>query len=307
MNNTTPKENTNNQEIDLVYLFRKIKEFFQSIRFAIFKFIQFCLNKIVYILAIIIVGGVLGYFMDKNLPQQYKHEAIVAVNFNSAEYLYNLLQNSEAQGLEISKVKITPVYDLFPLVSENEIHLRAFTALHESGYNFTKYKKGTTNVFLYRYHLLTIYTNGKSETNNVVEEYLKVINSNPYFVNRQKIEYVNNQMKIEEYKKSIQNINSLFENASHSSSATTVDISNYNQMDELTKTKSKLLQQLNTLEIELAEQSVTIFPTVIRSNISDSGLSNTLKLPVLFLAFFFLISWAINWFKNTKQAYLSNL
>lgn len=306
MNNTSPTENTSNQEIDLVFLFKKIKGFFQSIRFGIFKFIQFCLNKIVYILAIIIVGGVLGYFMDKNLPQQYKHEAIVAVNFNSAEYLYNLLQNNEVQGLEISKVKITPVYDLFPLVSDNEIHLRAYTALHESGYDFTKYKKGTTNVFLYRYHLLTIYTNGKSDSNNVVEEYLKVINSNPYFVNRQKIEYVNNQLKIEEYKKSIQNINSLFEHASQSSSAATVDISNYNQMDELTKTKSKLLQQLNTLEVELAEQSITIFPTVIRNNISDNGFGYTFKLPALILVFFFLTSWLISWFKKTKKVYLSN-
>jgi len=307
MNNTPPKENTNNQEIDLVYLFRKIKGFFQSIRFGIFRFINFCLKKIVFILSIIIIGGVVGFFIDKNLPQQYKHEAIVAVNFESAEYLYKLANKKKVSDLDISKVLISPVYDLFPLVSNNEINLRAFTALSDVGYDFAKYKKGTTNILLYRYHFVTIYTKGKNENENVISDFLKVINDDPYFVNRQKIEFANNQLKIEEFKKSIQNINLLFEHASKSSSAASVDITNYNQMDELTKTKSLLLKQLNTLEIELAEQKSTLYPTVVQNNVLENGFGYIIKLPVLGLFFFFIISWFVYWFKKTKQAYLKSI
>lgn len=305
--NTPPKETTNNQEIDLVYLFRKIKAFFQSIRFGIFKILTFCINKIVYILSLVLIGGLLGFLADKNFSKQYKHQAVVAVNFNSAEYLYNLINKKDLKKLEISEVKIAPVYDLFPLVSNNEIHLRAFQVLSEAGFDFTKYKKGTNNIFLYRYHLISIYTYGKTENPNIITDFLNEINNDPYFVNRQKIEYANNQFKIEEYKKSIQNINLLFENAAKSSSAASVDITNYNQMDELTKTKSELLKQLNTLEIELAEQKSTIYPTVIQNNILDNGFGYVVKLPLLLVLFYFLTSWFIFWYKKTKQAYLARI
>lgn len=305
MNNTPPKENTNNQEIDLVFLFRKIKGFFQSIRFGIFKFIQFCLNKKVYILAIIAVGGVLGYFMDKNLPQQYKHETIVAVNFDSAEYLYNFISNNKSKDSKITKVTIVPVNDIFQLISDNEDHLRAVTFLSESGLKIAEYEKGSSNIFFYRYHLLTIYTNGKDETGKVVSEFLAKINNTPYFVNKQKIEYKNNLVKIEEFKKSIQNINSVFESITKDKSSASVDITTYNQMNELTNTKSLLLKQLNKLETELAEQSVAIFPTVIQNNISANSFGYIIKIPFLFLFIFFIVSWMVSWFKNTKKAYLS--
>jgi len=302
--NTTPNENQNNQEVDLILIFRKVKEFFQSIRFGIFRFIQFCLKKIIYILILIVAGGVLGYLLDQNLPQKYKHETVVAVNFDSVEYLYNFINQKEIKDLRISKVTIAPILDVFPLISDNEDHLKALNFLSESGYDFTKYKKGSSSIFLYRYHLLTIYTQGKDEKKSVIKDFLDVINKNPYFVNRQKIEYANNQTKIEEYKKSIQNINSIFEKASQSNSNASVDITTYSQMDEMTKTKSLLLKQLNTLETQLAEQKVTLFPTVIHANIADTSLPNSIKLPVLFLLTFFIASWIVFWFKKTKQEYL---
>lgn len=304
MNNTPPKENTNNQEIDLIYLFKKIKDFFQSIRFGIFRFINFCLNKIVYILAIIAVGGVLGYFMDQNLPQKYKHETIVAVNFDSAEYLYSLINKKRDKDSNITKITIEPVYDVFQLISDNQDHLRALTFLSEDGLDVTKYKKGTSNIFLYRYHFLTIYTDGKDDSGSVVNDFLAMINNDPYFVNKQKIEFQNNKNKIQECKKSIQNINSVFESITKDKSSASVDITTYNQMNELTQTKSLLLKQLNKLETELAEQSVAIFPTVVQKNISASTFGYIVKIPFLFLFIFFMVSWMISWFKNTKKAYL---
>ena len=307
MNNTSPTENTSNQEIDLVYLFKKIRAFFQWIRFGIFEFFQFCINKIVYIVSLIILGGVLGFFMDKNLPKQYKHKAVVAANFGSAEYLYNFINKKELKISEISKVEITPVTDIFPLISDNEDHLKALTFLKESGFDYANYTKGSSNIFLYRYHLLTIYTDGKIEDYNIIDDFLKTINENPYFTNRQKIEVVNNKIKIEEYKKSIQNINSIFENTSKVNPLASVDITSYDQMNELTKTKSTLLNQLNSLEVELTEQTKTIFPTVVKTNIKDTVFGYMVKMPVLFLALFFLISWIVSWFKKTKRAYLSRL
>ena len=304
MNNIPPKENTDNQEIDLVYLFRKIKDFFQSIRFGIFKFIQFCLNKIIYIITLIVVGGILGYFMDQNLPEEYKHETIVAVNFDSAEYLYNFINKKKEKNSKITKVTIVPVYDVFQLISDNQDHLRALTFLSDAGLEIADYKKGTSNIFLYRYHLLTIYTNGKDEKGDLVNNFLSMINNNPYFVKKQKIEYQNNKNKIEEFKKSIQNINSVFESITKDKSSASVDITTYNQMNELTQTKSLLLKQLNKLETELAEQNVAVFPTVIQNNISASSFGYIVKIPFLFLFIFFMVFWMISWFKNTKKAYL---
>ena len=121
--------------------------------------------------------------MDKNLPQQYKHEAIVAVNFESAEYLYNFINNKKVKDSKITKVTIVPVFDVFQLISDNEDHLRALTFLSDSGLEIAEYKKGSSNIFFYRYHLLLFFFTVLEVFLTIFpEDFFSFISSEPTFL-----------------------------------------------------------------------------------------------------------------------------
>lgn len=95
-----PTNNSSSDEIDLGQLFQMIgrafERFFNFIA-SIFKglfhvlimVLLFLQRNFIVLSAAVILGGVGGYFIDKNLPEKYISKMVVEPNFNSVQQLYN--------------------------------------------------------------------------------------------------------------------------------------------------------------------------------------------------------------------------
>lgn len=293
-------EDTVNQEIDLAYLFRKIRNFFKSIQFGIYRFITFSIKKIIWIFAISVLGVGLGYLVQNLRPQTYKHVAVVATNFGTAELLYEMAGHSTIPDIE--KVEISPRIDLFNLAIEDEKNLRTLEFLNKTGMNLTKYKKGSKEEKLYRYHELKIYTKGKDEQQKVIDAYLEPINKNPYYINRQKVEYKNNLAKRDELLKSIEGINRIFNQFDIQKTAQ-VEVNSFDRMDELVKSKSVLLKQLSQLDVELTEQNKAVYPTISTYNLNDGKLPLMVTYPIIGILLFYILCGFYNWYTSIKKEY----
>ena len=85
--NTTPPSNSDNQEIDLSQISKKIGEFFESIFTTIFKGILFLKRNLLIVVILFVIGVGLGIYLDKQ-TKVYDHEIVVSPNFGSNDYLY---------------------------------------------------------------------------------------------------------------------------------------------------------------------------------------------------------------------------
>ena len=82
------KQENNNQEIDLVYLFKKIGEFFRSVCFFLVRLLKFIYRNKLLVICFIIIGIILGLILDQKDSNKYKTEIIVVPNFESVDLLY---------------------------------------------------------------------------------------------------------------------------------------------------------------------------------------------------------------------------
>ena len=85
---TTSKNNSENQEVDLSQISKKIGSLFEEISNSIFKGILFIKKNIIAIGLLFILGAVLGFYLDKNF-KMYDNQLIVSPNFDTVDYLYS--------------------------------------------------------------------------------------------------------------------------------------------------------------------------------------------------------------------------
>ena len=80
-------QNTDNQEIDLSQISKKIGGFFDALATAFFRSILFFRKRALIFIVLILTGGILGYYIDRETTI-YQSEVIVSPNFGSVDYLY---------------------------------------------------------------------------------------------------------------------------------------------------------------------------------------------------------------------------
>src|SRR5690606_36981163 len=114
-------------------------------------------------------------------------------------------------GNEVYKLKIEPIYDAYNYVLTDPVHLEAFKVLSERGIDIEKYSKSKLASKNYKYHLLTVYTDGLGKTDLSIEKILEELNSDAYFNQRKEIENANTLAKRAEIAKSIEHVNGLFQ------------------------------------------------------------------------------------------------
>lgn len=95
-----PTNNNTSDEIDLGQLFQMIGRafdrffnfigrIFKGIFHLIILLLLFIQKHFIILVAAMIIGGIAGYFLDKNLPEKYISKMVVEPNFNSVQQLYN--------------------------------------------------------------------------------------------------------------------------------------------------------------------------------------------------------------------------
>jgi hypothetical protein len=319
MSANLPQHNNESQEIDLTQISKKIRGFFEGINTLIFKCIRFFVKNAIVIVILLVIGVGLGMFLDEN-QKRYDHQIIVAPNFKSTDYLYSkidLLASKIAEKdtfflksigikkpLEVTKISIEPIVDVYKLVSNNEQNFELLELMAQNGDLKTVVKETTTSKN-YNYHTIVISTIGITNQNDIVKPILDYVNTSSYFGEVQKISVSNIQQKIKEKEGIIVQIDgilSAFSNGNATNKSDKLIYYNENiQLNNIIKTKDSIVNVLGTLKIDLFNSKRIINENAISLNIKNNKSINGKRkiiLPILFISLFIFIRFFMSFYRK---------
>lgn len=299
----TDKQNINeSQEIDLSYLSKKTASLFDSIGFSLFRFFKFLLKNAIVLSILIVVGAVVGYFLDKNSDDLYKNEIIVVPNFNSNSYLYNKVENLELKDTPIKSVKIEPILDIYQFIKDEWNNLEVAKYLSENNIQLNKFSADSEVQKLYRYHLMTVVTKRKDTGGKIIDSLMNEFNKDKYFEERQKIEVQNTANLITELNNSLTSVDQILGRIGTTGATSgEVSIEMYSELNNLISSRRSTILEINKNKIVQLEQSKIIYPSSKMLNIKESVLPKTFVLPVALIGLFLVFSLFKNFYKKYNK------
>ncbi len=323
---TNSQNNSENQEIDLSLISKKIADFFQGINSLIFHCIQFALKNSIVLGLLIILGVGLGLFLDSN-NKTYNHEIIVQPNFGSTDYLYSKIDLLNAKIKEndtlflkkigvldptkLSKIEIKPIVDVYKFIAAEEKNFDLLKLMAEDS-DIKKIVEENVTSKNYPYHLITFSTKSFTTDKKTVEPILNYLNSSLFYLKIQK-EYINNvHIKMKANEVVIAQIDGFLNSFSNkvNSNSPNDKLVYYNentQLNDVINTKNNLIKEQGNHRIELVALDKIVKENSSTINIENKKAVNgkmKLILPLLFILIFVGIKFFISFYK--KQAELSN-
>lgn len=295
------KEENYQNDIELSFFFKRIRGVFNGIGYAIFKLINIFRKNIIYFTALIILGVGIGFLVDKKNESNLKHSVLIIPNFNSVNLIYDRIDNIEGDAGRnpllkkyIRKITVEPVDNIYDFLIGDKNNLRVFDVINKnSSLDLEKFTKKESTSKNFKYQLLTIHTKNlsKDSTNIFLDTYLKDLNTDDYYNSRRKVEYSNSLKKRKEIEKSIEQINKFFDNIGYqnSNSSANVSLNSFNQINDMLNTKEVFLEEINSLDIKLIEQSKVIYESYRVINIPDSKIPFKIIIPFLLVIFFYIL------------------
>jgi hypothetical protein len=326
--------NTNqDQEVDLGQIFGKIGSFFEEIRFKIFKAIQFIKKKIIILIALVVIGSVLGYLLDQN-TKVYSHEIIATPNFGTVDYLYEKIDllNSKINDKNINflktlkfknpdkikKIKIEPVVDIYTFVNNNTAiatsaqntqNFELVKLLSEDG-DIEKVIKDKLTSKNYSQHNITILTEEMSNKQDLIKPLLDYLNDNKYYNDIQKIFLDNIKNRIKQDQIIVNQIDILLnEFSSNSNSSRNDKLVYYNdntQLNDLISQKSAIIGGIGFQKTQLLDLNKIINDkSVLMNKKYTKGINNKMKFILPFLLVFLFLFWKIlsGYYQSLKNKY----
>src|SRR5690554_409572 len=285
--------NSSQQEIDLYFIWKNFIGFIDKIILLFVRAIRFLIRNIFVILAILIIGAGIGYFIDSKKGTIYKHEVMLAPNFGSSTFLYEKVKNmSFEEDSNIINIHIEPIIDIYDFLSSTPSTLKIAEFMSENNVNILTHKHGNQTEKIYRYHLLTFFTDQKDIDGKIIDGFLSELNKEEYFLERQKIEQENTTREIQESLTSIQNINAIFNrlsNPSQTAEKRDLNIEMYFEINGLLYSKQTTIEKLNKLKVFQLEQTKIFYDVSKTSNIKTSSISTMVTLPLLFIFLYVLV------------------
>lgn len=319
-------QNSDSQEIDLSQISKKIGNFFDGISTKVFKAILFFKRNIIWIGILFIIGGVLGYYLDKT-TKVYKHQIVVTPNFGSVDYLYSKIDLLESKikendtlflknvvGIKDSKkikeITIEPIADVYKFVEDKTQNFELIKLMAEDG-DIKKVLSENLTSKNYPYHLLKFVTSNETDYEKTVNPILNFLNKSDYYSLIQK-EYINNvKIKMAENDSIIGQINGVLNafssNVNGSQKSDKLVYYNENsQLNDVIKTKDQLVYEQGQHRIALINTD-----KIVKNNSEVLNIKNTesingkmkLILPILFISIFVLVGY----FKSFYRKQMSKL
>ena len=301
-----------NEELDIIVLIEKIKLMLLSVCLQIFRRSKNFLSEWKRLLAVILAGVLLGYFLtDNDKPSSKEATVLVKINFDAGNYVYdtvdliNLKISSEdtdffTQEIKlnedetIDEVSISPVIDIKDIMAKdiqaNEIRALFENLEYEDGFSVTE---GFKSDYDYHFIKVNVSNNSSIETINKVIDYF---NNNPLFAELKERNLQRISSIISDNEQTIKQIDKLLEYYTTETSANNSQlyIDNKNlRPNELIKTKITLQSENQ----ELKRESLTSKETVITINESNVLIENNslasnkmVYYPFLFLVIYLIVS-----------------
>ncbi|MFT7250358.1 MAG: hypothetical protein ACI9FW_000068 [Flavobacterium sp.] len=312
--------NSQDQEIDLGQLSKKIGNFFQTLIDSFFEFILFLKRNIIIIAALFILGVVLGYFLDKK-TKVYDHEIVVLPNFGSVDYLYskiNLINSKIKEGdtvflksigikepKKLDLVEVEPIIDVYRFVEQRESNFDLIRLMAEDG-DLDKIIEDKITSKNYPFHLILIKTQKKFKKDEFIDPIMSYLESSEYFSVVQKEMFQSLKTEIASNEQTIIQINNIlneFNNttASNSKSDKLIYYNENNQLNDVIKSKEEVVNKLTNNRISLINYQKTIKEVTSTLNIKNTkGTNGKLKLvlPFLFVFLFMIVVFMIKFYKR---------
>lgn len=316
--------NNNPEEIDLLFLYRKVRSIYRRWLLDFYRFVA----KFWYvIILVLVVGFLLGLYLEKNSPKQKETEMIVQINFDSVDYVYdavrqlkNKVNEKDRKALvelkddfenlfNVKKIEIVPIPDVRDLDNDIEANNRNIEAFLDQ----SKYEEDLllSDMFVSQYKLHKITITGESNTNpKITETILKYLNNNDKFTLIKEAGIRNLENEIIETKQSISEIDSvmiaygtILGNQDKTGTIYVNTSSNVN-MHFLIQEKTKLVQDLQKLETDLIRCSDGLVSLVNKPMLQkkSSILNKTsILMPIFFIFSFSIIVYFVSLFRKLER------
>jgi hypothetical protein len=314
-------QNTDNQEIDLSQISKKIQSYIDAMLMSIFKGILFIKKNVVVLIILFGFGAVLGYILDTKL-KSYTSNVTVNPNFGSTDYLYqkiNLLNSrikerdfdflkktvGIAQPELINSIKIEPITDIFNFVGSKEANLELIKLMAEDG-ELSKIIEDPITSKNYPYHNISIATSQSISKEAVIDPVLKFIENSDYFKKIQAKSIQNLDKKITANDSIISQINlviNTFANKKGTSNDKMIYYNENTQLNEIINTKNALVLEQGNLAINKINIDKIVKESSVSVNLLEKkSINGKMKFIVPFLFLFLFIS-----FKIVQKFYNSQL
>jgi hypothetical protein len=323
--------NSDNQDIDLSLVSKKIGGFFEAITTDFYNWIIFIKKKSLLIIGLVIVGAGLGFYLDKTITS-YNHEVILLPGMGSTDYIYSKVQLLQSKiksndtlflksiGIEnpknISLIEINPIVDIYSFVNsgvdKSTQNFELVKLLSEDG-DIKKVIEEKLTSKNYSRHTLKIKTDKAITDKNTIAPILKYLNDNEYF-EKLRVAYVfnikNKMLKDEEMILQINNLLNEFSKATNNQKSDKLIYYNENtQLNEIIISKTNFINDIANERIELINMDSVVKKTslIINSKNTD-GVNGKLKLilPFVFVSLYLFMVFFIVFYKKQSLKALQN-
>lgn len=307
----------NSDEIDLGQLFQMIGKGFSNLFRSFLKLFLYLKKNIIILTALIFVGAVVGFILNKVVSKKYKTEVIVDPQLDSKNYLYDVIYEIEAN----IKAKDTAFFEnagiLVPdfnglEVTINRLNSGSNTESDEQYLELLKSFEDTDaiadivraelqNKNSYN-HRITFYYKNKEQGRKFAESVLRYINTNDYFKNLISVYMENSLSRIEENKQVLKQLDEIILNYSKKiaqpdsfagNDRIVMDNKETVNITGLFSLKNSLIEDIEKKKIEI-EQRTAIIRTINFGKTQPVNKSffgkKIVFIPLVLLGLFFLVT-----------------
>lgn len=304
--------NTENQEVNLGEVSKKIRHYFSRANDSFFDAILFAKRNSIILILLVVLGAGLGFYQDYT-SRQYEQKVFVIPNFGSTDYVYEEMEGLtgkigrkdadflKTSGLKdakkVAQVKIEPVVEIYDFIEDKDVDeddrkFQLFRLISENG-DMNKILEDKTTSRGYKKHLITITTNDTVSRKEVVDPILNYFNNNPYFAKMKK-EYANNlDLKIAANDTVIKQIDRILNDyASRKSNGSAMYYVDNTQLNEVIKLKNRLTVEQGQNRIDRANYDKVLAESGAMLNVPKKGfLIGKMKYitPLFFIGIFVLL------------------
>lgn len=351
MNEDLRENQPPNEEVDLGQLFklignafdrffRFIGRIFTGIFGVILLFLFFIQRHFLKLVAVVVVGIILGVILDRTKEPQYISTMVVEPNFNSVQQLYNnvgfynelarandsvslseALKISENEASAIKRFSVESYSDENQKILLFDRFVRSLDSTTKRAINMEAYLKNF-NSFDAQFHTISVTATDNTIAKKIQPAIISSISNNSYFNLQKNISDSNIKLQDSLYNKQIAEIDSLqvlykqvmLKEAERSVQGTNISLgqngSQNNKELSLINKMEDLKLGLVQLNIERGNRSsiLNVISDFPRKGAQDKGFlkSNKFRIPVLFLIMAALVSILLSLNKYLKNHHRKN-
>lgn len=304
-----------NEEIDLFYVFDKIRDIYHGLLANFYKFVQF-LKRYWIILLVLSVGGYVAgmLWQSFNIPKK-EATIIVQVNFDSANYVYDaidLLSKKSYNGdsLFLAKAGIDPdvtrilSLEIKPIVNVIELMEKRLPSDRNLDVFISQIEDEeedllTSEVFYPEYIYHKIIVQAQTEDEALIDKILNYLNDNEKFNQIKAIQVAQTELNIQQYEKTILSIDAILDangkvdNEVRGQDDIYINTSQNTDLPVLAQIKRQFMEEVKLLKTELTKYDnvVTVLNEPNLYLTKDFFDNKKILLPTFLLFFFF--AWII--------------